>query len=187
MLAATMTLPDRARSASDVTDEVLRHFQEQGAALYRFSLTLLRNPQDAEDVVQETFVKLLSHLRRQGADTNLRGWLFTVAAHACRDRQRFRLRWLPWAPAYDSAVAPVDEAAEAEERRLAAASLQRLPDRDRLLLALRAQGLSYREIAVAAGVQASSVGTLLARALQSWERAYREKGGRICHDVPDGR
>jgi RNA polymerase sigma-70 factor (ECF subfamily) len=178
MLAATMTLPQGTRAAPDVTDEVLRHFHEQGAALYRFSLTLLRHPQDAEDVVQETFLKLLAHLQQRGSDPNLRGWLFTVAAHACRDRQRFRIRWRPWAPAYDSAVQPVDAAAEAEEQRIAAASLQALGERDRLLLALRAQGLSYREIAAASGIQAGSVGTLLARALQRWERAYREQGGR---------
>ncbi|HEV8255190.1 MAG TPA: sigma-70 family RNA polymerase sigma factor [Vicinamibacteria bacterium] len=178
MLAATMTLPERARPAPEVAEEVLRHFREQGAALYRFSLTLVRNPADAEDVVQETFLKLLRHLQERGPDANLRGWLFTVAAHACRDRQRLRIRWRPWAPAYDSAVPPVDAAAEAEEQQIALTCLQRLPERDRLLLALRAQGLSYREIGAATGIKTTSVGTLLARALQRWERACREHGGR---------
>jgi RNA polymerase sigma-70 factor (ECF subfamily) len=173
---AAMTLPDHARSASEVEDEVARQFREQGAALYRFSRTLLRDHQDAEDVVQETFLKLLSHLQARGDESNLRGWLFTVAAHACRDRQRFRLRWRPWATTDEPAVAPVDAAADAEERQMAAGALRSLPARDRLLLALRAEGLSYREIAATAGIHTPSVGTLLARALQRWEQAYREHG-----------
>jgi len=121
---AAMTLPEDARSASEVEDEVARQFREQGAALYRFSRTLLRDHQEAEDVVQETFLKLLSHLQARGDESNLRGWLFTVAAHACRDRQRFRLRWRPWATTDEPAVEPVDAAADAEEQQIAQAALR---------------------------------------------------------------
>src|SRR5947208_1700462 len=114
---AAMTLPEHARSAAEVEGEVARHFREQGAAIYRFSRALLRDHQDAEDVVQETFLKLLSHLRARGDESNLRGWLFTVAAHACRDRQRFRLRWRPWADTDEPAVeAVVDTEAGPGER-----------------------------------------------------------------------
>jgi RNA polymerase sigma-70 factor (ECF subfamily) len=173
---AAMTAPEETRSASELKEEVLRQFCEQGPALYRFSRTLLRDHQDAEDVVQETFLKLLKHLQARGDDSNLRGWMFTVAAHACRDRQRFRLRWRPWAPAHEPAVDPVDTAADAEEQRIVQESLRSLPARDRLLLSLRTEGLSYREIADATGIHSASVGTLLARALHRWERAYREHG-----------
>ena len=63
-------------------------FEAHGGAVYRFAAVLVRHHQDAEDVVQETFLKLLRHLEAGGDTTNLRGWLFTVAAHAARDRQR---------------------------------------------------------------------------------------------------
>lgn len=146
-------------------------FQEHGAAVYRFAVVLLRHPQDSEDVVQETFLKLLHHLRRGGGTENLRGWLFTVAAHAARDRQRRRLRWMPWTAAHEAAVDP--PALWDEDGRLGAAreALQRLAARDRLLIALRASGLSYQDMARAAGVRATSVGRLLARALDRWARA----------------
>jgi DNA-directed RNA polymerase specialized sigma24 family protein len=49
--------------------------------------------------------------------------------------------------------------------------LQSLGQRDRLLLALKAQGLSYAEIAHAAGIRQVSVGRLLARAVDRWKRA----------------
>ena len=49
--------------------------------------------------------------------------------------------------------------------------MQRLPPRDRMLLALRASGLSYRDIAAAARIRPSSVGRLLARAIDRWGTA----------------
>jgi RNA polymerase sigma-70 factor, ECF subfamily len=159
------------------TSEAARDlFGAHGTALYRFAAVLTRHREDAEDVVQETFVKLLRHLEAGGDTTNIRGWLFTVAAHAARDRQRGRRRWLPWASAHEPAVAPSALDDEDGRIRSARAALRRLPDRDRLLLALRAQGLSYRDIASAAGIQPGSVGRLLARAAGRWAAAVRRDG-----------
>lgn len=145
-------------------------FEEHGSAVYRFAIVLLRRHSDAEDVVQETFLKLLRHLTAGGGGDNLRGWLFTVAAHAARDRQRLRLRWLPWTPDHDARVDPPELPDEDGRLKAARAALRQLPERDRLLLALRTQGLSYRELAEAAHIRPSSVGRLLARAVARWER-----------------
>jgi len=146
-------------------------FREHGAAIYRFALLLGRHRDDAEDVVQETFLKLLTHLEAGGDRANLRGWLFTVAANACRDRMRRRLRWLPWTPANEPSVEPAPLRDEDGRLRAARDALRQLTPRDRLLLTLRAQGLSYREISAAARIRGSSVGRLLARAVDRWERA----------------
>src|SRR6187402_3354186 len=81
-------------------------FEAHGAAVYRFAVVLVRHHQDAEDVVQETFLKLLRHLEGGGDTTNIRGWLFTVAAHAARDRQRARMRWVPWLASHEPRVYP---------------------------------------------------------------------------------
>src|SRR5260221_2194744 len=151
-------------------------FEAHGTAVFRFAAVLVRHHQDAEDVVQETFLKLLRHLEAGGDATNLRGWLFTVAAHAARDRERRRPRWVPWLPAHDARVPP--PALPDEDGRLKGArdALRRLPGRDRLLLALRAQGLSYRDIAAAARIRPASVGRLLARAVDRWEAALGTLG-----------
>ena len=157
-------------------------FHEHGAAVYRFAVVLLRHHQDAEDVVQETFLKLLDHLRAGRNTANLRGWLFTVAAHAARDRQRRRRRWIPWQPAHDSLVSPLTLPDEDGRLRAVRDALRRLPDRDRLLLALRAEGLSYRDIAVAAGIRPASVGKLLARALDRCARGGSHEVFERCTD-----
>ena len=153
------------RQASQAAQDL---FEQHGVAVYRFATVLLHHHQDAEDVVQETFLKLVRHLDVGGNTSNLRGWLFTVAAHAARDRQRRRARWIPWSRVHDPAVAPPALPDEDGQRRAAREALRRLPERDRLLLALRAQELSYRDIAVAARLCQTSVGRLLARALDRW-------------------
>jgi RNA polymerase sigma-70 factor, ECF subfamily len=154
--------------------EVWRLFSDHGQALYRFSRSLVGNAADAEDVVQETFLKLLEHLQSGGDRSNLRAWLFAVAANASRDRGRWRMRLLPWKPALDRRTVEPSDSDDQSDRRRAQRALKMLGHRDRLLLALRAHGLSYREIATAARIAEPSVGRLLARAIERWKRHVEE-------------
>ena len=157
----------------DPQAETLRLFQEHGTALYRFCRSVLRHTGDAEDVVQETFLKLLRHLQHDGDARNLKSWLFTVAANGCRDRTRWRLRWLPWtAERDDRTVDPIEVGLKPDTTEAARArkAFRALAPRDRLLLALRAQGFSYKDIAAASGIREQSVGRLLARAMDRWRK-----------------
>ena len=160
-----------ARTEVEPRAEALRLFAEHGQALFRFGRSTLANAADAEDVVQETFLKLLQHLESGGDRSNLRAWLFAVAANACRDRGRWRMRWLPWRVELDRRAVEPDTDDDGPERRRARRALSALAPRDRLLISLRAQGLSYREIATAARIAEHSVGRLLARAVDRWKRA----------------
>jgi RNA polymerase sigma-70 factor (ECF subfamily) len=144
-------------------------FDDHANAVYRLALAILHDVDAAQDVVQETFLKLIAHIDAGRALPNARGWLCTVAAHACRDRQRGLLRWLPWNAERD--LRPANESPDIRDGADAVlAAIRSLPPRDRLLIALRAQGLSYREIADAAGIRSASVGQLLARALDRLEQ-----------------
>jgi len=160
----------------DPPAEVLRLFGEHGSSLYRFCRASLGSGDDAEDIVQDTFLKLLQHLQAGGNRSNLRAWLFTVAVNACRDRAKWRLRWLPWREDLEK---PDETIVEPLDLHRARAAMRRLALRDRLLLSLRAQGLSYRDMAVAAGIREQSVGRLLARAVDRWKR-----GVEACADLP---
>jgi RNA polymerase sigma-70 factor (ECF subfamily) len=167
--------PSTAREplALDPRDEALHLFEADGTALYRFCRFTLGRADEAEDVVQETFVKLLVHLESGAEHSNLRGWLFTVAANACRDRMRWRMRWVPWRQELDTrTVAAVDGSIVHQARQ----AMRLLSPRDRMLLSLRAQGMSYREIATAAGIAPVSVGRLLARAVSRWKRKVDSAG-----------
>src|SRR6059036_3643452 len=76
-------------------------------SLYRTSLRLTRNPADAEDLVQETYLKAFRSAGQFEPGTNLRAWLFTILHNSARNRARDRARD---AVAIDSEL--VDRAAE---------------------------------------------------------------------------
>src|SRR6201987_2349133 len=61
-------------------------------SLYRTARRLTREPADAEDLVQETFLKAFRAADRFETGTNLRAWLFTILHNTARNRARDRAR-----------------------------------------------------------------------------------------------
>src|SRR3979409_412844 len=61
-------------------------------SLYRTALRLTRIPADAEDLVQETYLKAFRAAHRFQPGTNLRAWLFTILHNSARNRARDRAR-----------------------------------------------------------------------------------------------
>src|SRR5579864_1266286 len=61
-------------------------------SLYRTALRLTRHPADAEDLVQETYLKAFRAADRFEPGTNLRAWLFTILHNTARNRARDRAR-----------------------------------------------------------------------------------------------
>jgi RNA polymerase sigma-70 factor, ECF subfamily len=169
------TRPITETAIDEPTTTVSSLFDLHANGVYRLALAMLRQPEAAQDVVQDTFARLIEQLRAHGPLTNPRGWLYTVAAHACRDRQRRLHRWLPWFSERDTR-----RASETPDRfdgaHVVLDAIRGLPSRDRLLIALRAQGLSYREIGDAAGIRATSVGQLLTRALNRLQQELDRRG-----------
>jgi RNA polymerase sigma-70 factor, ECF subfamily len=164
-----------AAPGSSPSATVLALFQTHGDAVYRLAMLMLGNAQAAEDVVQETFLRLLRHVSGGRPLSNPQGWIFTVAAHACRDQQRASGRWLPWLAERD--VRPARERPDLrDDSGPILDALRRLSSRDRLLIALRAQGLGYAEIASAAGLRLSSTGRIVCRAVDRLERELKKSG-----------
>jgi RNA polymerase sigma-70 factor (ECF subfamily) len=157
--------------ATAAAEETMQLYELHGSSLYRFARVVLRDGDAAEDVVQTAFLRLLTHLQSSGNRTNLKGWLFTVSANLCRDHLRRRKRWLPWLPEHDRLMTTPPDLQPGDPAELFLETMRTLAPRDRTLLALRAQGLSYRQIAAAAGLRETSVGRLLARAMERWQRA----------------
>lgn len=168
-MALVAALPTASSHATDTAPArcpgVVDLFDLHASGLYRLAVAMLHDRDAAQDVVQDTFVKLIDHLAAGGPLPNARGWLYTVAAHGCRDRQRRSWRWLSWNAELDRRPSP-DTPDRTESRADILSALSRIRPRDRLLVALRAQGLTYDEIATAASLKPASVGRLLARALE---------------------
>ncbi len=155
-------------------------FDDVYPRLHRYCLRMAADADIAEDAAQEAFVRLLDH-RVRGELPGLKAWLFKVATHILRDRAKVeqnRARLLEVNPVLPGSHSTPDEELERRERvRRVRRALARLEERDRTLLLLREEGFTYREVAGAIGVQASSVGTLLVRARHRFEEAMSDEEG----------
>lgn len=159
-------------------------FHEVYPPLFRYCHRLTGDPDAADDLAQEAFVRLLDRGPR-GPARGLRVWMFRVATNLIRDAARqsaTRRRIMAGAPPPDPAPSPEGEVEQMERVREVRKALEQLAPRDREVLLLRQEGLSYKEIAQVVNVSPTSIGTLLARALQRFEAAYAKE--RQGHGTP---
>lgn len=155
-------LAGEAASGPSLEAEVTALFEEYRAPLFRFMLSLGLTAADVEETIQEVFLALFKHLRAGKPRDNLRGWLFQVGHN-----QALKVRQRRPAPVLAMAAAPTPEqqAIANQTRRRVAAAIQALPPLDRACIALRAEGLRYREIAEVLGISLGGVALCLERAL----------------------
>ena len=155
-------------------------FEEQYPGLFRYCHSLTGDPDLADDLAQEAFVRLYDG-RVEGTDHGLRAWLFRTATHLIRDGHRAgenRRRLLEAHPVRPGGSEPPDEAVQRSEQVAPVReALNHLTEREREILLMRHGGFSYREIAEAVEVAPSSVGTLLARAERNFVNVYMPPGG----------
>ncbi|MGI8579495.1 MAG: sigma-70 family RNA polymerase sigma factor [Solirubrobacteraceae bacterium] len=138
------------------------------ARLFAYARQMLSGSrQDAEDALQDVFVRAYHTLRDSDREISLRAWLYRVAHNRCVDELR---RPPPPSPEVLELVRPPqsDPLAEAERReslRRLVADVRRLPEQQRSALLMRElNGLSYFEVGAALGVSAPAVKSLLVRA-----------------------
>jgi RNA polymerase sigma-70 factor (ECF subfamily) len=161
-------------AAESAREEALRWFDELRDPLRRYLLCSGASAADADEAVQESFLRLYQHLERNGERGNLRGWVFQVARNFLRDeRKSARTRTsvpLEDAMEHDGRFAdpggsPEHRALGEERSRQMRAAVEKLNPQQRECILLRAAGLRYREIAETMGINISSVGSLVQRAV----------------------
>jgi RNA polymerase sigma factor (sigma-70 family) len=159
-------------------DRFVELFNRHYLRLFRYLDRLSGDPDLAADVAQDAFVRLY---RRGAVPDTPGGWLVSVAMNLFRNAkstQRRRLRLLTPAlseGALGDATPAPNEAVEADEtRQRVRSAIDRLPERERRMLLLRAEGYSYHEIATTLGIHEASIGTLLARAKREFRQCYED-------------
>lgn len=145
-----------------------RHEQD----LRRLAYRLLQDWQAAEDVAQDTLLRLLESAGRYRPGQSFRGWLLRIAVNRCRDLLR-RRRWSRQLGPHELR-APVADT-DADERAAAVRSaVAALPTRQRVALVLhRFSELSIVEVAGITGWSASAVESLLVRAYRRLRQALQ--------------
>jgi RNA polymerase sigma-70 factor, ECF subfamily len=150
------------------------------ARLVAFARRLLGGAHhDAEEVVQDAFVRALRALRADAREMHLKAWLFTIVRNRALDVLRRPARTVdraPHAPVLaDAGADPYERAACAEDLAALVAGLRRLPERQRTALVLHEMGdLGHGAIARELRVSVGGSKALVSRArsgLQAQARA----------------
>jgi len=172
--------PILARQRPDRTLE--RLYKKHAGDVYRYALVVLRNPADAEDVTQTTFMNAYRAIERGERPRAPQNWLIAIAHNVCRQRFRQSQR-RPNEVELNESLA---EAMERDEDVVSAEDLRRalghLPFNQRSALVMRElEGRSYQEISEILGLSVSAVETLIFRARRSLREQLEESI--TCHDA----
>ncbi len=163
--------------------------------VYNLALKMLRDPQDAEDVLQETFLSVFRHLNDFHGDATFSTWLYRIATNAALMKLRARkppplsldapaeseeANALPREVA-DWGIMPEEALLNDEVRAQMDAAMDALPESLRMVFVLRdVEGLSVQETAEVLGISVPNVKTRLHRArlaLRNQLAAYFARAG----------
>jgi RNA polymerase sigma-70 factor (ECF subfamily) len=165
------TVDDLARTQAEETT-IAELVSQYAGALYRVAYSVLRNPADAEDAVQEAFLRVLRHRATLDEVRDRRVWLIRIVWNIVLDRKR-RAKTRPETDdvAELSRVLPCDGlsaeqiAAAAQHHAHVLGCVDKLPAKERQVLMLSAfEELNSVEIAEVLGITESSVRSRLFRA-----------------------
>jgi len=167
-----------ASASSTLSERVQALFEQLHLAVFRYVMRKTKDSGRAEDITQESFLRLFRHLKEERPVDNPKAWLFTVANNLAIDASR-----------RDSHIQDLDEATRIEDvhvsddnperltlererlERLRSAVLN-LTDLERECLHMRAEGLRYREIADLMNVSLSSITNAVRRATIKLSREF---------------
>ena len=178
---STSTPPELSLEALIAGDraEFARLVDAYSSPIYRLGLRMLGNPQDAEDVLQNTFLNALIHLPKFEGRSSIATWLYRIAANEAlmllrkkkpetniddvspdeSDEDLLPSQFVDWS------ALPEDELLTGEGKRNLDAAIASLPESLRLVFLLRdVEGLSIKETADALNLTEANVKTRLLRA-----------------------
>ena len=177
----------------DLFHDLVKRYEQK---LYNFSLRMCRDPSDAEDMVQETFLNVFRYLKDFRYETKFKNWLYRIAASTCIKKRR-KSKFAPERELSLEEFVPKDEAeAQAQVPSWASLPLDQLlneeladminqailslPEKYRLVIVLRdIEGFSTAETAQILGLSAANVKVRLHRArlfLREKLKGYFEHG-----------
>jgi RNA polymerase sigma-70 factor (ECF subfamily) len=189
-------LVQRARGRDEAAIRVI--MQSNNRRLYRLARGILRNDSEAEDVVQETYVRAFTHLDSFRGDSSLATWLARIAMNEALGRlrrQRPGVEWTSLAPGVLEAQIiqfPLSSPPEDPEKSMAQREIQHvvehaiddLPEAFRIVFITRViEGMNVEETAEILGLKPETVKTRLHRARAMLRDNVEKKIGPVVMDA----
>ena len=144
--------------AAGSREDLAELYRRTRAAVYGLALSYLKNGAEAEDVAQDTFVKVWAAAPSYRPQGKPMAWLLTIARNLALGRLRTAARIQDLSEAQWSAFSIESDSLTADDRTVLAAALGRLSDEERHIVVLHAVcGLKHREIAQFLGLALPTV------------------------------
>ena len=193
--SSAMIRDDVGQPDVDVVDQVLRGqtamfellMRRYNERVYRAARSIVRNDQEAEDVMQQAYVNAFTHLRQFNGSARFSTWLTRIAINEASARVRRQGRYQPFdeelsivEPFMPSSPSdnPEQQAFAGELRGLLEWAIDALPNGMREVFVLReVEGLSTSEVAECLGVSEDVVKTRLSRGRATLRRLLMERTG----------
>lgn len=174
------------RTAPSQDNQAVPEFEELAMPLvnsaYNLARWLARNDQDAEDLVQETFLKAFRNFRSFEPDTNFRAWILRILRNtflsSCSKRERKMMVELEseeqFSLSYATCITPESLLIESSSVAAIRGAIEELPSIYReVILLCDVENASYREIAEILSIPIGTVMSRLARARKTVRDALR--------------
>ena len=164
---------ERHRKSQRLEEQIVELYATMRPPLLGYAYHVVGSSGEAEDLVQNAFLKLFDQMKRNADILNLRSWLYRVVHNLAIDHSRrkgiqesLNSEWLAQKMLSDVPVSAEDDLIR---RQRIALSLKALNERERHCLMLRAEGLSYTEIGEVLGLSQKAVSVYLSRGLKKFE------------------
>jgi RNA polymerase sigma-70 factor (ECF subfamily) len=189
-------LVTRARSRDEVSIRAI--IQRNNRRLYRVARSILRDDSEAEDAVQEAYLKAFTHLDEFRGDAEIGTWLCRIVMNEALGRLRRRRQTVDWNTMDEIGTPneiihlasrsthpdPERAAAQHQIQRLLEQAIDRLPDDFRTVLVARVvEEMSVDETATLLNIKAETVKTRLHRARRLLRTAVESRVGPVLQDV----
>ena len=159
--------------------------------LYATILRMAKNPQDAQDLVQESLIKVYQQLGKYDGKGSFSSWLYRVSINHCLDefrKKRYKMKQVELNE--DTGATPNHPEViflKKEKQRLLERLIETLPEDERMIILLRyANELSYSEICELAELPVSTIRNKLHRAKKKLRDTLNQEGG-FFHELSNRR
>lgn len=191
LLLGTLSFPEPSE-VNPMVDDLMMHqiaegdqeafkrlYQNTDRTIYSFILSILKNPQDAEEVMQETYMKVWTSAASYQSQGKPLAWMFTIARNLCYMKFREQKHQA------DVGLDDLDgleqgefchQIEQAADRMVLKAALYLLKEDERQIVLLKnSSGLKHREIAEALDMPLATVLSKYNRAIKKLEQYLREE------------